>query len=60
MFFPILAISPMSNETDVIDFNFTKCAHSNYPLAESTLQNRELKPNFKKKIKGVESHYHLT
>lgn len=50
----------MSNETDVIDFNFTKCAHSNYPLAESTLQNRELKPNFKKKIKGVKSHYHLT
>lgn len=31
----------MSNETDVIDFNFTKCAHSNYALAESTLQKRE-------------------
>lgn len=32
----------MSNETDVIDFNFTKCAHCNYPLPESTFQKKRL------------------
>lgn len=38
----------MYNETDVIDFNFTKHIRYNYPLAESILgKKKKKKCNFK-------------
>lgn len=39
-FLPLLAISPKSKDRDVIDFNFTKRIHCNYPLSESMLPQK--------------------